>query len=170
MNQSTVNDAVGGRLIITTASGERYKVQQGEHGEERNEREGDSHGVGLFEPDVEEHLGDEGNGACDEGEQPVPHDPDPRALGAVSAQEVEGAAVGEDALLDQVLLAGRAHGELAELVREDEAADRGADAEEEGAVGEYEERVSGGWGDALPGAVVRVVFEEGEELDLDDYE
>jgi hypothetical protein len=55
----------------------------------------------------------------------VPHDPDPRALGAVGAQEVQGAAV-EDALLDRVLLAGRAHGELAELVGQDQAADRGA--------------------------------------------
>lgn len=66
----------------------------------------------------------------------MPHDPDPRALGAVGAQEVQGAAV-EDALLDRVLLAGRSHGELAELVRQDQAADRGAQTEEERAVGEY---------------------------------
>lgn len=64
----TVHDAV--RRKFTTALGARYKVQQGEHGEKRNERERDSHRVGLFDPNVEEHLGDEGNGACDEGEQP----------------------------------------------------------------------------------------------------
>jgi hypothetical protein len=62
----TVHDAV--RREFTTALGARYKVQQGEHGENRNERERDSHRVGLFDPNVEEHLRDEGNGACDEGE------------------------------------------------------------------------------------------------------
>jgi hypothetical protein len=98
----------------------------------------------------------------------VPHDPDPRALSAVRAQKVQGAAV-EDALLDRVLLAGGAHGELAELVREDEAADRGADAEEEGAVGEYEERVPRGPVEVLVD-VVRLVFDERQEVDLDDYE
>ena len=66
------------------------------------------------------------NRGCGElGKLTVPHDPYPRALGAVGAQKVQGAAV-EDALLDRVLLAGGAHGELAELVGQDEAADRGA--------------------------------------------
>jgi hypothetical protein len=65
-------------------------------------------------------------GGCGElGKLTVPHDPYPRALGAVGAQKVQGAAV-EDALLDRVLLAGGAHGELAELVGQDQAADRGA--------------------------------------------
>ena len=58
------------RRKFTPALGARYKVQQGEHGEQRNEREGDSHRIGLFKPNVEEHLGDEGNSACDEAEQP----------------------------------------------------------------------------------------------------
>lgn len=97
----------------------------------------------------------------------MPHDPYPRALGAVSLQEVQSAAV-EHALLDRVLFSRGAHGQLPELVRQDESADRGADGEEQRGVGEYEERVLGGAVDAL--AVVRVVFDEREEEDLDERE
>ncbi len=63
-----VNDAIF--VTGTAASGARYKVQQGQHGEKRDERERDSHRIGFFEPDVEEQLCDQRNGACDEGEQP----------------------------------------------------------------------------------------------------
>lgn len=72
-------------------------------------------------------------------------------------------------MLDWVLLAGGAHGELAELVREDKAADRGAHAEEERAIGEYEERVPRGFV-GVPRGVVRCVFDEREQVDFDDYE
>ena len=66
----------------------------------------------------------------------MPHDPYPRALGAVSLQQVQSAAV-EHALLDRVLFSRCPHGELSELIRQDESADRRADAEEECGVCEY---------------------------------
>jgi hypothetical protein len=56
--------------FVTAALGARYKVQQGKHGKKRNERERDSDRIGFFEPDIEEQLCDQRNGACDEGEQP----------------------------------------------------------------------------------------------------
>ncbi len=66
----------------------------------------------------------------------MPHDPYPRALGAVTLQQVQRAAV-EHALLDRILLSRCPHGELSELIRQDESAGRRADAEEERAVCEY---------------------------------
>jgi hypothetical protein len=66
----------------------------------------------------------------------MPHDPYPRALGAVSLQEVQSAAV-EHPLLDRVLFSRCPHGELSEFIREDESADRRADTEEQRAVCEY---------------------------------
>jgi len=97
----------------------------------------------------------------------VPHDPDPRAFGPVALQEVQRAAV-EQALLYGVPFAGREHGELAEFVREDEAADGRADAEEEREIREYQERVLRAVSDAP--VEIRLVFDEGEEVDLDDGE
>jgi hypothetical protein len=38
----------------TAALGARYKVQQGQHGKKRNERERYSYRIGLFKPDVDE--------------------------------------------------------------------------------------------------------------------
>jgi len=66
----------------------------------------------------------------------MPHDPYPRALGAVTLQQVQSAAV-EHALLYRILFSRRPYGELSELIRQDESADRRADAEEQGAVCEY---------------------------------
>jgi hypothetical protein len=40
--------------FVTAALGARYKVQQGQHGKKRNERERDSYRIGFFEPDVDE--------------------------------------------------------------------------------------------------------------------
>lgn len=187
--ESAANDG----LTLVTGLGTRNEVQQRQHREYRDEREGDPYRVGLCEPDVQKDLGDQTDGAHDEGEQPyddrlsceeggdatcfswvatrgtltVPHDPYPRALGAVTLQEVQSAAV-EHALLDRILPPRGPHGELSEFVRQDESADRRADAEEERAVGEYQERVLCGAVDAL--AVVRIFFDEGEEEDLDDGE
>jgi hypothetical protein len=95
----------------------------------------------------------------------MPHDPDPRAFGPVALQEVQRAAV-EQALLYGVPFTGGAHGELTELVREDESADCRADAEEQREIREYEERVLRAVSDAS--VEIRVVFDEGEEVDLDD--
>ena len=41
-------------LFVTVALEARRKVQQGQYGEKRNERERYPDGVGFFEPDVEE--------------------------------------------------------------------------------------------------------------------
>jgi hypothetical protein len=40
--------------FVTAALGARYKVQQGQYGKKRNERERDSYRIGFFEPDVDE--------------------------------------------------------------------------------------------------------------------
>jgi hypothetical protein len=97
----------------------------------------------------------------------MPHDPDPRALGAETLQQVQRAAV-EHALLNGVLFSRGPHGELPEFVGKDESADRCADAEEQRAIREYQECMLGRVGDAL--AVIRVVFYEGEQVDLDSRE
>jgi hypothetical protein len=89
----------------------------------------------------------------------MPHDPDPRAFGAVTLQQVQRATV-EHALLDRVRFAGGPDGERAEFVRQDEPADGCAEGEEERAVGEYQQRVPRGAGGAS--VVVRIVLDEGE--------
>ena len=95
----------------------------------------------------------------------VPHDPYPRAFGPVALQQVQCAAV-EQALLYGVPFAGGAHGEFAELVREDESADRRAHAEKQREIREYQEGVLRAGSDAS--VEIRFVFNEGEEVDLDD--
>ena len=55
---------------LVTALGMRDKVQQWQHGEYRHECKGDSHRIGLYEPNVQKHLGDQRNGAQNEGEEP----------------------------------------------------------------------------------------------------
>jgi hypothetical protein len=108
---------------------------------------------------------EEGLGRENFGSLTVPHDPYPRALDAIALQQVKGAAI-EQALSYGVLFAGCAHGEVAKLDREYEAADCCADAEEQRKIGEYEERVLRAVSD---GSVeIRLVFDEGEKLHFDD--
>jgi hypothetical protein len=57
-------------IALVAGLGTRYEVQQGQHGEQRDERKGDPHGIGLFHPNVQKYLGDQRNGARNEGEQP----------------------------------------------------------------------------------------------------
>lgn len=97
----------------------------------------------------------------------MPHDPNPRALGPVALQQVQRAAV-EQALLYGVPFPGGAHGELPELVREDEPADRRADAEEQREIREYQESVIRASIADASVVEIRVVFDEGEEVDLDE--
>ena len=95
----------------------------------------------------------------------MPHDPDPRAFSPVALQQVQCAAV-EQAVLYGVAFAGGTHGERAELVREDESADGRAHAEEEREIREYQERVLRAVSNAA--VEIRLVFDEGEEVNLDD--